>query len=152
MTGIHPLSSLPTTMRHWVIADVHGCHAALQCLLALLPEDDRLIFCGDVINRGPAVAATMETVWSLVERGRAVWLKGNHENGLVRALNRPTPLSRQNLEACETYRQLGDSMMMLLKLDIFQMVEWHKYYGSLLFYLINKLLIRYYPPKKLLIL
>ena len=102
-------------MRHWVIADVHGCHAALQCLLALLPADDRLIFCGDVINRGPAVAATMETVWSLVERGRAVWLMGNHENGLVRALNRPTPLSRQNLEACETYRQLGDALCRLWK-------------------------------------
>jgi serine/threonine protein phosphatase 1 len=102
-------------MRHWVIADVHGCHAALQCLLALLPEDDRLIFCGDVINRGSAVAATMETVWSLVERGRAVWLMGNHENALVRALNRPTTLSRQNLKACETYRQLGEPLCRLWK-------------------------------------
>jgi serine/threonine protein phosphatase 1 len=102
-------------MRHWVIADVHGCHAALQGLLALLPEHDRVVFCGDVINRGPAVAATMQTVWSLVERGRAVWLMGNHENGLVRALNRPDPLSRHTLEACETYRQLGDSLCRLWK-------------------------------------
>lgn len=102
-------------MRHWVIADVHGCHAPLRQLLALLPAADRLIFCGDVINRGPAVEATMETVWSLVERGRAVWLMGNHENSLVRDLNRPAPLCRQNLHSCETYRQLGDSLCRLWK-------------------------------------
>jgi len=100
-------------MRHWVIADVHGCHASLQCLLALLPGDDRVVFCGDVINRGPAVAATLDTVWSLVERGRAVWLMGNHENSLVKALNRPDSLLRQSLEDCETYRQLGDSLCRL---------------------------------------
>ncbi len=102
-------------MRHWVIADVHGCHAALQCLLALLPQEDRLVFCGDVINRGPAVAAAMETVWSLVERGRAVWLMGNHENALVQGLNRPDGPGRESLEASQTYRQLGDSLCQLWK-------------------------------------
>jgi serine/threonine protein phosphatase 1 len=97
-------------MRHWVIADVHGCHAALQCLLALLPQEDRLVFCGDVINRGPAVAAAMETVWSLVERGRAIWLMGNHENALVKGLHRRDGSGRESLESCETFRQLGDSL------------------------------------------
>jgi serine/threonine protein phosphatase 1 len=69
-----------------VIGDVHGCDAALEDLLQRLPSRDRLIFCGDVINRGPNTPAVMERIWGLVESGRAVWLRGNHEQDLITAL------------------------------------------------------------------
>ena len=72
--------------RHWVIGDVHGCDAALEDLLQRLPSRDRLIFCGDAINRGPNTPAVMERIWGLVESGRAVWLRGNHEQDLITAL------------------------------------------------------------------
>ena len=65
--------------RHWVIGDVHGCAEALRRLLRLLPAEDRLIFNGDVINRGPQILEAMELVWSQVRSGRGVWLQGNHE-------------------------------------------------------------------------
>ena len=55
---------------HWVIGDVHGCADALEQLLLRLPAGDRLIFCGDAINRGPGIEASMERIWGLVESGR----------------------------------------------------------------------------------
>ena len=61
--------------RHWVIGDVHGCADALQSLLERLPTGDRLVLCGDVINRGPQIERAMQLAWSLVQEGRAVWLR-----------------------------------------------------------------------------
>jgi serine/threonine protein phosphatase 1 len=94
--------------RHWVIGDVHGCAEALRRLLRLLPAEDRLIFNGDVINRGPQILDAMELVWSQVRSGRAVWLRGNHEADLVDALNRDDRDTQRALAGCDTYRQLGD--------------------------------------------
>jgi len=101
-------SSPVSRAHHWVIADVHGCADSLDRLLATLPASDRLIFCGDVINRGSAILAAMERVWSLVESGRAVWLRGNHEQTLLEDLHGDGWLSLRRLAGCDTYRQLGD--------------------------------------------
>ena len=75
-----------TRLRHWVIGDVHGCHASLLKLLALLPTRDHLVFCGDVIRRDGLIEASMHLVWDLVCFGRATWLRGNHEQALLDAL------------------------------------------------------------------
>jgi serine/threonine protein phosphatase 1 len=93
--------------RHWVIGDVHGCAEALDQLLVLLPPQDRLVFCGDVINRGSRIEAAMELVWDLVCRGRAVWLKGNHERDLVAMLDVGPGCPYPSLNGSDTYRQLG---------------------------------------------
>lgn len=96
--------------RHWLIGDVHGCADALQHLVARLPSVDRLILCGDVINRGPQIERAMDLAWSLVESGRAVWLKGNHEHKLTRALRAGSWASQADLAGCDTYRHLGDQL------------------------------------------
>ena len=92
------------TGNHWVIGDVHGCYQPLQRLLGVLPKNDHVVFCGDVINRGPQTTTTMQLAWSLVTAGQATWLRGNHEQALLQtladpALNSPNPwLTRlQNL-------------------------------------------------------
>lgn len=36
----------------YVIGDVHGCYYTLQDLIAKLPQDARLIFVGDLCDRG----------------------------------------------------------------------------------------------------
>ena len=77
------------TGKHWVIGDVHGCYQPLQRLLAVLPKNDHVVFCGDVINRGPDTASTMKLVWSLVTAGQATWLRGNHEQALLQTLQEP---------------------------------------------------------------
>ena len=88
-----------------MIGDVHGCHQPLCHLLATLPPNDHLVFCGDVINRGEAIPATMDLVWDLVQAGRATWLRGNHEPDLSDALE-----SQEGLSQHATYGQLGDSI------------------------------------------
>ena len=93
------------SLRHWVIGDVHGCYEPLCSLLAKLPPNDHLVFCGDVINRGEAIPATMDLVWDLTQAGRATWLRGNHEQDLIDALE-----SQQGLSLHATYGQLGDSI------------------------------------------
>ncbi len=65
----------------WVIGDVHGCRDSLDALLAR-PEiaDDprcRFWFVGDLVNRGPASAATLRRVRALGERATVVL--GNHD-------------------------------------------------------------------------
>ncbi len=92
---------------HWVIGDVHGCAEALARLVDQLPSHDRLVLCGDVVNRGPHIAEAMELAWELVRTGRAVWLKGNHEADLLAALGQGDHLNSPNLAGNATYRQLG---------------------------------------------
>ena len=88
-----------------MIGDVHGCYDPLCSLLAKLPPNDHLVFCGDVINRGEAIPATMDLVWDLTQVGRATWLRGNHEQDLIDALE-----SQEGLSQHATYGQLGDSI------------------------------------------
>ena len=101
----------PRRRRHWVIGDVHGCYQPLRHLLDMLPPNDHLVFCGDVINRGEAIPATMDLVWDLIQAGRATWLRGNHEQDLIDAMeNHSLALSQESLSLHATYAQLGDSI------------------------------------------
>ena len=95
--------------RHWVIGDVHGCHASLLELLTVLPKSDHLVFCGDVIDRGSNIEAAMDLVWDLTQTGRATWLRGNHEQALIDALQQSSTCSDVLLHQ-DTYRQLGDGV------------------------------------------
>jgi bis(5'-nucleosyl)-tetraphosphatase (symmetrical) len=67
--------------RFWVVGDVQGCLASLQALLGRLPPPARLLFIGDLINRGPQSLATLRFVRSL--GGRAEALLGNHDLHLL---------------------------------------------------------------------
>lgn len=90
-----------TAPHAWVIGDVHGCHATLQALLAH-PElagdaGARLWFTGDLVNRGPASAATLRTVRALGER--AVVVLGNHDlRALALACRAVAPGAQDTLE------------------------------------------------------
>ncbi|CAM3939511.1 symmetrical bis(5'-nucleosyl)-tetraphosphatase [Bordetella tumulicola] len=71
----------PTAPSIWVIGDVHGCAASLNALLSR-PEiaddpDSRFWFVGDLVNRGPASAATLRRIMALGERATVVL--GNHD-------------------------------------------------------------------------
>ena len=57
------MTSFQRRPHHWVIGDVHGCADALEQLLRRLPAGDRLIFCGDAINRG--LLPPMEGWWKI---------------------------------------------------------------------------------------
>lgn len=64
------------------IGDVHGCRAELEDLLSKLSPraDDRLIFLGDLVNRGPDSLGVLALVASLKN---TTVLMGNHELRLL---------------------------------------------------------------------
>ncbi len=68
----------------------------------------------------------MELAWDLVERGRGVWLMGNHEHNLVRQLRGEESDSRRSLAGCDTYRQLGgrSCRRWLERLEQLPLVHW----------------------------
>lgn len=73
-------------MRTLIIGDVHGCIRELDLLLAKVgyTSNDRLIFVGDLINKGPSSLAVLQRVKEL---GAEVTL-GNHELALLLDIER----------------------------------------------------------------
>ena len=86
-----------------VIGDVHGCRAELETLLAELgyvveydderravgarhPDRRRVIFVGDLVDRGPDTPGVLRLAMGMVAAGDAYCVPGNHENKLLRAL------------------------------------------------------------------
>lgn len=75
-----------------VIGDVHGEIDALRNLITHLgysrhgehPQGRRLVFLGDLCDRGPDSPAVLELVMHLVQRDLAQCLLGNHEINLLR--------------------------------------------------------------------
>ncbi len=106
-----------------VIGDVHGCRSELETLLdtlgyrlsrdehgrpvdAVHPEGRRLVFVGDLVDRGPDSPGVLRLVMGMVKSGRALCVPGNHENKLVRALGGRQVQVTHGL--AETLAQLGE--------------------------------------------
>ncbi len=76
-----------------IVGDIHGEIDSLRGLLDALgysgtgehPDDRRIVFVGDLCDRGPDSPAVIELVRDLVHRGRAQCILGNHEMNLLRA-------------------------------------------------------------------
>src|SRR5436309_10115246 len=89
-----------------IIGDIHGCLDELCSLLGTLgydvaveaeglqgpqyhvtpPPGRKLIFLGDLVDRGPNTPGVLRLVMSAVASGAALCVPGNHEQKLVRAL------------------------------------------------------------------
>lgn len=79
-----------------LVGDVHGCDDELVALLGTLghpldprrshPHGRRLVFVGDLVDRGPATPAVLRRVMTLVAAGRALCVAGNHDVRLAEAL------------------------------------------------------------------
>ena len=93
-----------------IIGDVHGCFDELTALIEKLgysltqgvdgayrvehPERRKLVFLGDLVDRGPKVAAVLRLAMDAVAMGTALCVPGNHEWKLVRKLKgRPVTVS-----------------------------------------------------------
>ena len=75
-------------MSTYAIGDVQGCDDELGELLSLLRFDlshDRLLFVGDLVNRGPKSAEVLRRVKALADAGAADSVLGNHDFFLVMA-------------------------------------------------------------------
>jgi bis(5'-nucleosyl)-tetraphosphatase (symmetrical) len=71
------------------VGDVQGCAEELKEILARararFGESFQAFFVGDLVNRGPQSLRALELVHGLVEKGRAHYVLGNHELGLLGA-------------------------------------------------------------------
>lgn len=106
-----------------VIGDVHGCFEELNELLADLgyavahdaqgracdavhPEGRRVIFLGDLVDRGPDSVGVLRLVMGMVAHGNALAVPGNHEEKLKKALSGRKVTLGHGL--AETMLQLGE--------------------------------------------
>lgn len=80
-----------------VIGDVHGCRSELETLLSELgyasvdgvwrhPEGRRVIFVGDLVDRGPDSPGVLRIAMGMVQAGTAFCVAGNHDDKLQRHL------------------------------------------------------------------
>ncbi len=83
-------------MSTYVIGDLQGCLASLQALMPRLPDADRLIFVGDLVNRGPQSLEALRFVRDRVQQGRAAAVLGNHDLHLLAADAGIRPLHRSD--------------------------------------------------------
>lgn len=108
---LSPDSNLPPVEGYDLIGDVHGCGVTLERLLQKLGYTKiqgvyqhakrRVIFLGDIVDRGPNIREALLLVHSMVEKGSAHMVLGNHEyNAMTYCEKIKTPLT----DACEYLR------------------------------------------------
>lgn len=90
---VAPPPELPAGVRVYAIGDIHGRLDCLDELLGAIERDSanatadvRLIFLGDLIDRGPGSRAVVERAMALAASDRQCdFIKGNHEELLLHA-------------------------------------------------------------------
>ncbi|KAB7609849.1 serine/threonine protein phosphatase [Amylibacter sp. SFDW26] len=102
---LEPLESI------FIIGDIHGCADLLKQILRKRPDGTRLIFVGDLIDRGHQSAEVLSIVKKLCDQG-AICLMGNHEKMMLDFLERPTEkgsrwLRHGGLQTLQSYNVRG---------------------------------------------
>jgi serine/threonine protein phosphatase 1 len=79
--------------RFFIVGDIHACPAELETLLTALrlQSEDRLVFLGDYIDRGPNARAVVDLLLGMKADAvcRLTFLKGNHEDMFLDFLGLP---------------------------------------------------------------
>ena len=86
-----------------IVGDIHGCYEELVELLGKMgyqvnesgdgipnvipPVGRKLVFVGDLVDRGPAIPQVLKLVMKMAEAGSALCVPGNHDIKLMRKLN-----------------------------------------------------------------
>lgn len=139
-------------MKYDIIGDIHGCWEEYQLLTEKLEYDwntgfpmhkekRKLVFVGDLTDRGPASVKVMEHVAQLVKAGLASYVPGNHcnklyryiigrnvkiNNGLETTVEELQQLSKQDASKVrENFKTLYERAPLHLKLDHGNLVVAH---------------------------
>ena len=67
----------------YAVGDVQGCAPSLKALVKKLPKQSKMIFLGDLVNRGPDSLNALRHLKTLQESGRAECILGNHDLHLL---------------------------------------------------------------------
>jgi len=100
---IAPIQSPPANGRQIIVGDVHGCANELERLIDKIAptRDDRFVFLGDLINRGPNSRAVLDRVRTLP----AQCILGNHEAKLLAVHQQGLPESLKK-ESAKTFQEM----------------------------------------------
>ncbi|MES3025123.1 MAG: symmetrical bis(5'-nucleosyl)-tetraphosphatase [Pseudomonadota bacterium] len=119
-------------MKTYVIGDLQGCAHEAQVLLNRIADDAggaaRILFVGDLINRGPASLAALRRVRALAEAGdgQVEALLGNHDLHLLAVAAGAQALSRSDtLDEILAAPDLAELVDWLRRRPLALMVEGH---------------------------
>lgn len=105
--------------RYWVIGDVHGCIFTLEKLVNKLPKDSKLIFVGDLADRGNFSKEVIE----FVMQNNHKCIFGNHEylmfnyarDAIIRNKHSMWSMSKKSYGGLKTLHSYANSEDALLK-------------------------------------
>lgn len=66
-----------------IVPDLHGEYRVIQKVLEAYP-DNKIVFLGDIVDRGESSYRTFNMVWELIQSGRAYGVRSNHDRKLSR--------------------------------------------------------------------
>lgn len=99
-----------------LIGDVHSSPEHLNRVLEAA-EWEKVVFLGDLVDRGPDPCAVIETVWDLHKAGKALVIMGNHDWKFVRWFNGQTKVSMKEEQQATLDALTDDHKKMFM--DIF---------------------------------
>jgi len=67
----------------YAVGDIQGCAPSLKNLVKKLPAKSKMIFLGDLVNRGPDSLGALRCLKMLQEAGQAECILGNHDLHLL---------------------------------------------------------------------
>lgn len=111
-------------MATWVVGDVQGCHRTLVRLLdrASPASSDRLLFVGDLVNRGTGSLEVLR--WAAAQGDRIQVVLGNHDLHLLAcAEGARRPKARDTIEPILEARDRGDLLDWLAARPLLRRLE-----------------------------
>lgn len=100
-------------MTTYVLGDIQGCYKALMVLLKkakFKPKKDKLIFCGDLVNRGGQSLKVLRWIYKHQKCCQVVL--GNHDLSLLAQYYLPKTRKRSNLEFKEIFQAKDCKILM----------------------------------------
>jgi protein phosphatase len=114
--------SIPAGAALRVVGDVHGDAAAFGYAVA---TDRFVIQLGDLTDYGPRSAEVLSLMFRLIDKGRGLFLLGNHDYKLARALAGQPVRPEPNLQ--QTLAQLDEPMRARTLAEIARAPAWLRY-------------------------
>jgi len=121
-----------------IIGDVHGEAEKLRCLLGRLGYQEesgvyrhpkrKVVFVGDLVDRGPDVRGVLEIALRMVDGGSAYMVLGNHELNLInwfRPLGNTQHFARAHSKPYE--KQLAATLSAYPEKELQQIAQWLSY-------------------------
>lgn len=103
--------------KYIAIGDIHGCFYSMKALLEKLEPfyNRQFVFVGDYIDRGPGSKQVVDYLLDFKEKVDCVFLRGNHEQMLLDALNhnkRDLWFMNGGRATIESYQPKGGEMIL----------------------------------------